>query len=225
MKPYFEKDGQTIYNMDCREFKASSDSIFVTDPPFNVGYHYNEYKDRMEEVDYYDMLAMLFQEKPAVVIHYPEALHRLSIRLEKVPERVVSWVYPSNTPRQHRDIAFYDVRPDFTKVGQPYKNVNDKRIQARIEQGLEAKLYDWWEINQVKNVGNEKTEHPCQMPLSVMRNIIGILPEENLIVDPFMGSGTTLVAAKYLKRKAVGIEISEKYCEIAAKRLEQGTLF
>lgn len=225
MKPYYEKDGQTIYNMDCREFQIPIDSIIVTDPPFNVGYHYNEYKDSMDEVDYYDMLNDLLSERDCVVIHYPEQLHRLSIRMERVPERVVSWVYPSNTPRQHRDIAFYGVKPDFSKVGQPYKNTTDKRIQQRIKDGKEAKLYDWWELNQVKNVGHEKTEHPCQMPLEVMKNVLGILPEDRTIVDPFLGSGTTLVASKYLNRKAVGVEISEKYCEIAAKRLDQSMLF
>lgn len=227
MTPYYEKDGCTIYFGDSEVlFKNLSQSaIIVTDPPFNVGYHYDEYADNLSDVDYYDMLSDLFSKRTCVVIHYPEALHRLSIRMERVPTRVISWIYPSNTPRQHRDIAFYGVEPDLTKMGQPYKNQSDKRIQERMRRGEESKLYDWWEINQVKNVGSDKTEHPCQMPLEVMKRIIGVLPEESEIIDPFMGSGTTLVAAKYLKRKAVGIEISEKYCEISAKRLDQGVLF
>jgi tRNA G10 N-methylase Trm11 len=57
----------------------------------------------------------------------------------------------------------------------------------------------------------------------VMERVLGITPHA-LVVDPFMGSGTTLVAAKRLGRKAIGIELEEKYCEIAARRLSQGAL-
>ena len=89
----------------------------------------------------------------------------------------------------------------------------------RIAQGKTAKLYDWWEINQVKNVSKDKTAHPCQMPLEVMKRIIGILPEDYTIVDPFMGSGTTALAAKLLGRKFIGIEMDETYLDIAKERL------
>lgn len=139
-----------------------------------------------------EMIGELVLGKRSVVIHYPETLHELSIDTGIVPKRVVSWVYNSNTPRQHRDIAFYNVEPDFSKVRQPYKNPNDKRIKERIARGCKgAKLYDWWNINQVKNTSQEKTAHPCQMPLEVMKRIIGILPENITIIDPFAGSGTT----------------------------------
>lgn len=83
-----------------------------------------------------------------------------------------------------------------------------------------GRLYDWWEINQIKNVSKEKTEHPCQMPLEVMMNIIGILPEGYTILDPFMGSGTTGEACRLLGRDFIGIELDEKYFKIAKNRIE-----
>ena len=113
------------------------------------------------------------------------------------------------------------------KVRQPYKNPNDKRIKERIAKGCKgAKLYDWWNINQVKNVSKDKTQHPCQMPLEVMKRIIGILPDNALIIDPFMGSGTTGVAViemnkeQNVNRSFIGIEIDKEYFNIAKKRIE-----
>ena len=59
------------------------------------------------------------------------------------------------------------------------------------------------------------------MPLEVMENIIGILPKDAIIVDPFMGSGTTGVACKELGRDFIGIEIDKQYFDIAKKRIEE----
>ena len=193
--------------------------IIVTDPPFNVGYHYKSYKDKLDPDYYYEMLGSIFESAPFVVIHYPEEIYKIALQVGKSPDKVVSWVYNSNTPKQHRDIAFFGIKPDFTKYGQPYKNLKDKRIIKRISEGKSARLYDWWEINQVKNVSKEKTEHPCQMPLEVMKRIIAILPKDYTIVDPFMGSGTTGIACKLLERNFIGIEMDEDYAEIARKRI------
>jgi DNA modification methylase len=215
-----------IVNGDCREElpslirKLKKDFVIVSDVPFNINYHYDEYVDRIKEEDYYEMLAEVFSYGAFVVIHYPEQIYKIAFQVGEFPERVVSWVYNSNTPRQHRDIAFFGVKPDFRKVGQPYKNPNDKRIKERIKQGKSAKLYDWWNINQVKNVSEEKTGHPCQMPLEVMKNIIGLLPEDRVIIDPFAGSGTTAVACEILKRDYIMIEIDKNYCKIIKERVK-----
>lgn len=197
--------------------------IIVTDPPFNVGYHYNDYDDNMGADEYYEMLQQVFQYAPFVVIHYPEEIYKIAFQVGEFPEKVVSWVYNSNTAKQHRDIAFFGIKPDFKKYGQPYKNPTDKRIAKRISEGKSARLYDWWEINQVKNVSKDKTEHPCQMPLEVMKRIVGILPDNYIIVDPFGGSGTTALACKELNRNFIIIEQDEKYIEIIKNRLTPPT--
>lgn len=194
--------------------------VIVTDPPFNIGYHYNSYNDKLNEEEYYEMLGNILNYAPSVVIHYPESLYKISFQIGKFPEKVVSWVYNSNTTKQHRDIAFFDIKPDFRKYGQDYKNPTDKRVKKLIEQGKKARLYDWWEINQVKNVSKKNIDHPAVMPLEVMKRIIGILPEDSIILDPYSGSGTTGLAAKELGRSYILIEQDPYYIEIINKRLK-----
>ena len=220
--------GNCIEVMESNIFKElvnKKQMIIVTDPPFNIGYHYHKYRDNLKETEYLNLLkGVLGGVKSKVVIHYPEFLYKIALQIEEAPTKVVSWVYNSNTARQHRDIAFFGIKPIFSQVLQEYKNLNDKRIQKRIAEGkLGAKIYDWWNVNQVKNVSKEKTSHPCQMPLEVMTNIIGVLPkkEDMIVVDPFMGSGTTGVACEKYGISFIGIDIDENYCDIAEKRIMQ----
>lgn len=220
-----------LFNEDCLELMQSQTFLnliknkkvcIITDPPFNVGYHYKSYKDNLSEEEYYSFLDTLLSmfDFPFVIIHYPEALYKISFRVGVFPEKVISWVYNSNTAKQHRDIAFFKIKPDMNKVKQPYKNPNDLRIKERIAKGIKGgRLYDWWNINQVKNVSKKSINHPCVMPLEVMKNIVGILPDDYIIFDPFMGSGTTGVACKELKRDFIGCEIDTDYYNIAKDRL------
>lgn len=79
------------------------------------------------------------------------------------------------------------------------------------------------ESSAVMRYVSRNVNHPTEKPEDLMLSLVSKCPF-GLILDPFMGSGTTLVAAKRLTRRAIGIEIEEKYCEIAAKRLAQGAL-
>lgn len=217
-----------LYKGNCFDIlpalEIGDNAVIVTDPPFNIGYHYRTYKDKMKEEQYLDELkSVINRTGKAVIVHYPEIICKLSIVLGQAPERVCSWVYNSNTARQHRDIAYWGIKPDFRQMKQPYKNLNDKRIKERMARGiLGGRLYDWWNVNQVKNVSKKKEglEHTCIMPVEVMMNIIGILPKGSLVIDPFMGSGTTGVACKRLGYDFIGIELDEEYYREAEKRIE-----
>ena len=193
--------------------------ITITDPPYNQGYAYNNYKDKLSKKDYIELLSKL--PTHCVIIHYPEeTINLLPKAIKENCEQVVCWVYNSNTGKQSRIISWWGCKPNFKKVTQPYKNLNDKRIQKRIAEGKTgAKLYDWWNINQVKNVSKEKTEHPCQIPEKVIENIIlTTASKDDLIIDVFAGSGTTGIVAEKLGYKSIMYEIDRDYCKIIEKR-------
>ena len=207
-----------IINKDFRNCEIPK-GLIITDPPYNQGYNYNNYKDKLDEGEYIKLLSKI--PTPCVIIHYPEeTINILPKAIKEKCEQVVCWVYNSNTGKQSRLISWWGCKPDFRKVRQPYKNLNDKRIQKRIAEGKTgAKLYDWWNINQVKNVSKEKTDHPCQIPEKLIENIILTTAKSNdLIIDVFAGSGTTGIVAEKLGYNSIMYEIDSKYCEIISTR-------
>ena len=208
-----------VINKDFRDCVIPK-GIVITDPPYNQGYLYNNYKDKLSEDEYIEMLSKI--PTPCVIIHYPEeTINLLPKAIKDRCEQVVYWVYNSNTGKQSRLISWWGCKPDFKKVRQPYKNLNDKRIQKRIAEGKTgAKIYDWWYINQVKNVSKEKTEHPCQIPEKLIKNIILTTATKNdTIIDVFAGSGTTGIVAEKLGYNSILYEIDTKYCDIIVERL------
>jgi len=207
-----------IFNKDFTK-DVYPNGITITDPPYNQNYHYDKYNDNLTLNDYIKLLSYI--KKPCVIIHYPEETINILPKIFGKCEQVVTWVYNSNTGKQSRLISWWGCKPDFKKVTQPYKNPNDKRVKLLLEKGKTgAKLYDWWEIQQVKNVSKEKTEHPCQIPEEIIKRIILTTASKNdIIIDPFAGSGTTLKVANDLGYKWIGYEIDENYVEIIKKRI------
>lgn len=195
-----------------------SDATVISDPPYNQNYHYSGYLDRLADEEYTDLLHVAFSDRRAVVILYPEpSINILPRAMNKDKcEEVVAWVYNSNTGKQHRTISWWNCKPDFKRIGQDYKNPTDKRVAKLIAEGKKARLYDWWDINQVKNVSKKDNPHPCPIPYEVAERLVLLTTNEgDLVIDPFAGSGTVLLAAKNNNRKYLGFEIDKTYCDYA----------
>ena len=207
----------TLTHGDFRNYDIPDDAFIISDPPYNQGYHYKNYKDNMPTIEYQDMLFNAFTGRKSVIILYPEeTINFLGGRLLGEVQQVVTWVYPSNTAKQSRLITWWNCKPDLRKVGQSYKNPTDKRIAKRIAEGKKARLYDWWEINQVKNVSKKDNPHPCPIPLELAERIILTTTQiGDTVCDPFMGSGTVGIAAKKHGRNFIGFEIDKLYFNIA----------
>ncbi len=208
MTPYYEKGGITIYHGDCLEILPSIKAdIVIADPPYNYGMDYGVARDDYTRDEYRDLCGRWFD----------------SMRL--TGQRVV--VFPGHG---NMDVWFAIKRP--SAVGCWYKPGNSGSSVAGF---VEWEPWMYWAGNKAMLRGSDTIRapvsnqsfvgsHPCPKPLALIKKLLW-KDTGNLVVDPFMGSGTTLVAAACMGRDAIGIEINENYCEIAAKRLSQGEMF
>lgn len=219
-----------LYNEDFKNVLGSVDEDFtiVTDPPYNINFKYNEYEDNLSDGDYIELISE-FRNMKVAIIHYPEETMKYFVPALGVPDEVNTWCYNSNLPgRQSRLINYYNTVPDYNKVLQPYKNPSDKRIKAQIAKGKTGtRSYDWFsDIQLVKNVSKTKYTHPCPVPVKLMERIILLTTNEgDLVIDPFMGSGTTGIACMNTNRRFIGFEIDTRYYDMAQERMaEHGVL-
>ena len=204
----------TLYLGDCLEILPTLEKVdaVVTDPPYGIGFRYEgKYVD--VGGDEYASLIKILCGHPAAILQYPEEMMRSLCPVLGAPDECLAWVYPSNLPRQFRLWGLWGLKAYLGAVKQPAKNPDSKKVKS-----LMVNSYDWWEQPQVKGNGTEKTAHPCQIPVSCVERVI-TLTKPQTILDPFMGSGTTGVACANLGRKFIGIEISEKYFDIACERI------
>ena len=221
---YFKDETAVVYNcrletiLDILEF-----DYIITDPPYNVGYKYPDFVDKMSSDDYIEMLSRL-QPYKSVLIHYPEEFCGDVGEALGKPNKCVFWCYSSNLPRQSRMIAWYGCNPDFSRVRQPYKDLKDKRIQKLIAQGSTgAKLYDWWsDIQLVKRHTKQKeSSFTNQIPIQLLERILLITTNPgDIVVDPFFGSGSLYFACKKTGRRCIGIEQSSIHLQSFKRRLD-----
>ncbi len=207
--PYYDRDGITIYNADCRKVLPFLErfDMLLTDPPYGIGYEASRYRNA----------------RHSGVIHGDEESFNPWLLMEVEADHKIIWGGNNFANRMPRGGWL----------------VWDKRCNEKADKILGSPFELAWvsrettyEIKRLQHGGAKNADgegvkrvHPTQKPLGLMQWCLGFFPDAATVLDPFMGSGTTLVAAKLEGRQAVGIEISEKYCEAAANRLSQGTLF
>lgn len=210
LEPYYQDDSCTIYHGDCRDIlpELPKADLVLTDPPYGINYSSSAIKAKRLRLG-----GIIGDECfPSYVfdIKYSIAMF-LFCRWDNLyelpkPKSFIVWDKCAHSMgdlkhefgRQWEGIAFYP--------GEEHEFIKRPVDVIRVPRVQPAEL-----------------KHPNEKPVRLMASIIGSHYAER-ILDPFMGSGVTLRAAKDLGRKAIGIELEEKYCEIAAKRLAQEVL-
>lgn len=219
MKPYYEHAGITIYHGDCREIAPTLGDEFavVTDPPYGMDWDTDStrytageerHKRGMGRSDWGEIHGDNEPFDPARWLQYPAA---------------VFWGYHHFAQALPLGSVFVWIKRADHLFG---SFLSDCELAWRKGgHGVYAYRKQFPPPSRMaENDGS--VAHPTQKPLGLMAWCIARCGSESLpVLDPFMGSGTTLRAAKNLGRKAIGIEIEERHCEIAAKRLSQEVLF
>lgn len=229
-EPYYEEDGITIWHEDCRGRLASmgAEAVVITDPPYGSGYYASDNGSFSP-----DIAKALLAIGPMAVFGWPEKLCGLSAALGQQPDEWICW-NPANGRtrgfnvqglwRESEHIAVFG-NGDWGQLRQPRRPTTtpmpdrDKRISGAIG---DVRMGDVW-TDPSPNLNPRqyhKRHHPNEKPLPVMERLVLALTEPgDTVFDPFCGSGTTLIAARNLGRRAVGIEIDEAHCETAVGRL------
>ncbi|MCP4540130.1 MAG: site-specific DNA-methyltransferase [Chloroflexi bacterium] len=226
MDPYYEHAGITIYNCDCREVLPTLEPVdlVLTDPPYETEAHTKTRRTRafLEGRSVYqnitfeklDEITRAFICKIdcnwLVIFCQAEAVFQYRSLLKGAYRRPMVWIKPDSAPQ------FTGDRPamGYESIVCAWNANGKSRWNAGGKRGVYTHLCSSGKFG----------GHPTEKPLGLISELMCDFSLGGTILDPFMGSGTTLVAAKELGRRAIGIEIEEKYCEIAAKRLSQEVL-
>jgi site-specific DNA-methyltransferase (adenine-specific) len=216
MTPYYYQDSAvTIYHGDCREILPGLPfgAAVVTDPPYNANKDYGKsVNDNMTEVEY-------------------ENWSQEIVSLALVSASNQFWVAPRYKLRLWLTLLPGAHLIAITRgAAGPFRQGWSDQFEIALSIGKPLKcVSDLWTGIRLKGEGyffrEETYDHPGYTPSPILSKAINLFSNlGELIIEPFAGTGTTLRAAKDLGRKAIGIEIEEKYCEIAAKRMAQEVL-
>lgn len=229
MSIYYSDESVTLYHGDCREVTAWLEAdVLVTDPPYGVAYAAKrggagraskghakvtiandaDFEAAREAVNVWGCKPVAMFANHASL---PRTLALISSVMPRV--RVATW-HKSNVNGAAGMGNPWLADVEFIICGVPeWPGVAKSGVLA-------ARRFTG---NPAFNSDPASYLHPTQKPVPLMQGVVDLMPR-GTVADPFAGSGSTLVAAKQLGRKAIGVELEERYCEVIAKRLAQGVL-
>lgn len=228
MKPYYESGGITIYQGDSmnvlREIKSGSVDLIITDPPyFQPAAHYCPARDQgspKRSIGDMSILELAFRS-------WCEEMSRVIKKSGTIYFFCDGQSYP---------IAFTALYPHAKYVrpliwdkltsfnGYTWRHQHEIIAWAELEGSQRVNTGDG-DILKCRAVPVDERLHPAQKPVDLIKMLMLKHADATTILDPFCGSGTTLRAAKDIGRKAIGVEIESRYCEIAVSRMAQEVLF
>lgn len=214
MKPYYEDDLVQLYHGDCREVAEwLTADVLVTDPPYGVAYESNVNRDRRnlkkgrviagdQDLGIRDEILGAWGGRPAIVFG--------------------RWDMPRPTATRARLVWDKGNSPGMGDLKMPWGR-SDEEIYVLGSGFVGKRSGSVVRAPMLMSGDRERPDHPTPKPIPLMELLVARCPP-GVIADPFAGSGATLIACKLRGRKAIGVELEERYCEIAARRLAQDAL-
>lgn len=211
MKPYFEDDWVTLYHGDCLELADvwTGADVLVTDPPYGVAFR-SARRTRSERFDAIagddtlaarDKVLSAWGNRPALVFG--------------------TWRRPRPEGTRQRLVWVKGDDPGLGDLNMPW-GFGDEEIYVLGSGWVGGRRTNVYRMPKVAASNNPG--HPTPKPVPLMEALLEHVDPALVVADPFAGSGATLLAARNMGRKVIGVELEEKYCEVIARRLERTPL-
>lgn len=249
-KPYFKSKSIEIYQEDILKFSSipkESVDLIITSPPYNVDIHYNSHSDDLSYEDYLEFTQKWI--KKCFDFAKKEGRFLLNIPLDKNKggqksvgaditkiAKDIGWKYHSTIIWNEGNISRRTAWGSFMSASAPYviapvelilvlyKESWKKTGGSRKNDITKQEFMDWtngiWSFNGQNKKG--AGGHPAPFPIELPKRCIKLFSFiDDIVFDPFLGSGSTLIASSLYNRKGIGVDIDKQYCDIAINRLQQ----
>ena len=237
---YYQDDWATIYCGDCLEVKPQmpplSMDLILTSPPYNAS---KEYEKDLHPDQYFILIEKFMKFAYGIGKHRLAIITSFDIQNKTYGNmKILPVIFRALSQWQLKDmIAWNQLNTESDTAWGSWASPRAPHFRHQMEYIVIAYKGQWhgdyegkiaardftrWTIDSWRMNCSRKQNHPAEFPIGLPNRLIQLLNgNHGVTLDPFMGSGTTLVAAKNLNRKSIGIEINPDYCEIAVKRLRQ----